>query len=232
MPFLHSDDRRWPTAAVIGLLALGGLSALGVGLTGQQSPPSVARAAVPSAASQPSPTAPSTGPSTAAPLVEPVVRGPVLDESRPVSMTIPAIDARSPQVVELGLHPDRSMEVPQDFDLAGWYVHGPAPGELGPAVLAGHVDSAAGGPAVFFRLGALQPGAEVLVEREDGRTAVFAVERVARYPKDAFPTQEVYGDTDHAALRLITCGGAFDSSTGHYVDNVVAFARLKEVRSP
>lgn len=100
------------------------------------------------------------------------------------------------------------------------------------AVLADHVDSRAGGPAVFFRLGELTVGDEVLIGRADGSTAVFAVERVARYPKDAFPTLEVYGDTDHAALRLITCGGAFDRATGHYVDNVVAFARLTDVRRP
>lgn len=222
-----SDGRRWSTAAVIGLLALGGAGALAVGIAGQQSPPSVPRASVPVPAA--AEVGPSPVPSAAAP-AQPVVSGPVLPESRPVAVSVPSIGARSPQVVDLGLQSDRTMEVPADFDLAGWYVHGPTPGELGPAVLAGHVDSAEGGPAVFFRLGELQPGAEVLVERADGSTAVFAVDRVERYAKDDFPTLEVYGDTDHAALRLITCGGAFDDATGHYLDNVVAYAHLVDVR--
>ncbi|MDN5751557.1 MAG: class F sortase [Pseudonocardia sp.] len=128
------------------------------------------------------------------------------------------------------MRPDGSLEVPRDYALAGWYRPGPTPGEAGPAVVVGHVDSAADGPAVFFRLGELRPGAEVLVERADGRTAVFAVDRAARYPKDEFPTREVYGPTDHAALRLITCGGDFDAASGHYRDNIVAFARLVDVR--
>lgn len=147
-----------------------------------------------------------------------------------MSVAVPSIGATSPELVSLGLHPDGSLEVPQDFDLAGWYRHGPSPGELGPAVIAGHVDSAVDGPAVFFRLAELQRGAEILITRADGTVAVFLVERVEQYPKDDFPTVEVYGGTDHAALRLITCGGGFDSSTGHYRDNIVAYARLAAVR--
>jgi sortase (surface protein transpeptidase) len=90
----------------------------------------------------------------------------------------------------------------------------------------GHVDSAAQGPSVFFNLGDLRPGDEVLVTRADGLVAVFSVDGVRRYPKDHFPTLLVYGNTDHAALRLITCGGSFDYATGHYVDNIVVFASL------
>jgi sortase (surface protein transpeptidase) len=146
-----------------------------------------------------------------------------------VSVTIPSIGARSPELVPLGLQPAGSIEVPQDFDLAAWFRHGPTPGEPGPAVIVGHVDSAEDGPAVFFRLTELDPGAEVLVERADGRTAVFTVERVAQYRKDEFPTLEVYGNTDRAELRLITCGGTFDSSSGQYRGNVVAYARLVDV---
>jgi sortase (surface protein transpeptidase) len=93
-------------------------------------------------------------------------------------------------------------------------------------VLLGHVDSAEYGPGVFFDLGDLRPGDEITVTREDGTAAVFAVDRVQSYPKADFPTLEVYGNTDHAALRLITCGGEFDAGTRNYLDNIVAYASL------
>ena len=128
--------------------------------------------------------------------------------------------------MELGKEPDGSLEVPDDYDQAGWFTPGPAPGQFGPAVLAGHVDSQ-DGPAVFHRLSELRPGAIIDVARVDGSTARFAVDKVERYAKDQFPTVAVYGDTTHRAeLRLITCGGRFDSGTGHYTDNVVVYAHL------
>jgi hypothetical protein len=88
------------------------------------------------------------------------------------------------------------------------------------------VDSAAEGPSVFYRLGELQPGDRVSVTRADGSVADFIVDEVRRYPKDSFPTELVYGDIDHAGLRILTCGGAFDAAAGHYVDNIVVFATL------
>jgi hypothetical protein len=93
-------------------------------------------------------------------------------------------------------------------------------------VLLGHVDSAADGPAVFFRLGALRPGDPVSVRRADGTTVVFAVDRVAAYPKPAFPTRAVYGAVDHPGLRLVTCGGSFDHARGSYRGTVVVYATL------
>ena len=152
------------------------------------------------------------------------VAGPVLPRSEPVRLAVPRIGVTS-SVVDLGLDPTGAMEVPEDGARAGWYSRGPAPGSLGPAVIAGHVDWE-GSPAVFYRLGELRAGDRVLVSREDGTTAVFAVTQVATYPKDRFPTRAVFGSSDHAGLRLVTCGGAFDRAAGHYVDNVVAFARL------
>lgn len=104
------------------------------------------------------------------------------------------------------------------------------PGQLGPAVIEGHVDSAAAGPSVFFRLGAPGPGDQAEVLRADGTTAVFTVNAVRRYPKDRFPTEGVYGSTNHAALGLITCGGPFDRTSGHYRDNIVTFAHLTAVK--
>lgn len=99
---------------------------------------------------------------------------------------------------------------------------------MGPAVIVGHIDSAAEGPSVFFRLGELQPGDRVSITRTDGTVASFSVDKVRRYPKELFPTDLVYGDIDHAGLRLITCGGVFDESIGHYLDNIVVFASLEE----
>ncbi|MBJ7452628.1 MAG: class F sortase, partial [Blastococcus sp.] len=127
---------------------------------------------------------------------------------------------------------DGSVEVPplEPDDKAGWYQRGPAPGAVGPAVILGHVDSAEYGPGIFFDLGALEPGDEVEVARTDGTVAVFAVDRVERHPKDAFPTIAVYGNTAEPQLRLITCGGVFDSDARSYKDNVIAFATLTSSR--
>lgn len=129
------------------------------------------------------------------------------------------------QIVKLGLNADETMEVPRDFAVAGWYQHLPTPGERGPAIISGHIDSKAG-PAVFFRLRELQAGAEIRVTRADGSVAVFRVDQLEQFPKAEFPTERVYGDLDHAGLRLITCGGTFDRSIGHYRDNIVAYATL------
>lgn len=132
-------------------------------------------------------------------------------------------------VLQLGQAADGSLAVPRpgpDYNRAGWYRYSPTPGALGPAVIVGHVDSAQGGPSVFFRLGELHPRDLVRVTRQDGTVAVFAVEQVKRYAKATFPTQLVYGNTDHAALRLITCGGRLDRRSGHYLDNVVVTASL------
>ena len=113
---------------------------------------------------------------------------------------------------------------PLESDEPGWYDGSPTPGEIGPAVILGHVDSARSGPAVFYDLAALLPGDTIGVTRADGTTVTFRVDEVARYPKRAFPTEAVYGDLDHAGLRLITCGGDFDRSAGSYEDNIVVYA--------
>jgi hypothetical protein len=154
--------------------------------------------------------------------------GPVpLGRSTPVRLTIPAIGVDTP-LIELGLHPDGTIEVPPVAGRApaGWYRNLASPGEVGPAVMLGHVDSARNGPAVFFRLRQLEQGDQVTVKRADGRTAVFTVDRVAEYPKAAFPTDDVYGGLDHSALRLVTCGGQFDKYRREYLGNVVAYATL------
>jgi sortase (surface protein transpeptidase) len=140
----------------------------------------------------------------------------------PARVRIPAIgvDAR---VLPLAVDTQGVLPPPPTNEDTGWWRAGPEPGEAGPAVIVGHVDSQEG-PAVFFRLRQLVQGDEIAVDRVDGSTMVFAVERVERHPKDAFPTDAVYGPTPDARLRLVTCGGEFDRSTRHYIDNVVVFA--------
>jgi sortase (surface protein transpeptidase) len=153
----------------------------------------------------------------------------VLPASRPIRLTIPTIDVDT-GVIDLGLKPDGTMEVPPDGATAGWYTESPTPGELGPAVLAAHVDWK-GAKGVFYDLRRAQPGDEVSVDRADGQTATFTVRRVEQYPKDRFPTEEVYGDVDTAQLRLITCGGDFDGQARSYRDNIVVYAELLTSRS-
>jgi hypothetical protein len=142
----------------------------------------------------------------------------------PVSVSIASLGVSS-DVVPLGLQDDGAMEVPSGADETGWYEQSPTPGELGPAVLAAHVDWA-DQPGVFRGIDRLDTGDEIAVARGDGTVATFVVERVETYAKSEFPTDEVYGDVDHPGLRLITCGGEFDEDTGDYADNVVVFARL------
>ena len=154
------------------------------------------------------------------------ITGLVLPESDPVALSIPKIGVDS-RLVELGLDRNGEMETP-DPPVAGWFNRGAAPGALGPAVIAGHVTW--NGPAVFYRLKTLRSGDQVSVSRKDGKTAVFTVSRVERFSQSRFPSGAVYGPIDHAGLRLITCGGTYDSARNKYLDNVVVFARLTAVR--
>jgi sortase (surface protein transpeptidase) len=156
------------------------------------------------------------------------VAPPTLTASAPVRLQVPSIGIDS-DLMELGLADDGTLEVPPDGFPAGWYTGAPSPGELGPAVVAGHVDWD-GRPGVFSRLRDLTQGDAIIIDREDGIVAEFRVTHVEQYRKSQFPTDAVYGDTDHAGLRLITCGGSFDRQTHHYVDNIVAFAELVAAR--
>jgi hypothetical protein len=159
------------------------------------------------------------------------VTGPVLDasplpRSLPVAVHIPAIgvDAR---VIPLGMNGDDIVNVPSLSTpmLTSWFDGGVTPGQDGPAVLFGHVDSAVTGPAVFYRLGDLEPGDLVYVTRADGTTAVFDVDAVDLYSENAFPDRSIYGSTVSPVLRLVTCGGDFDTKTHLYLDRTVAWAR-------
>lgn len=151
--------------------------------------------------------------------------GRLLTRSAPIAIDIPAIRV-SATVIPTGLADDGSIEVPPigQPELAGWYRYGPSPGEAGSAVIVGHVDSRTSGPAVFFNLGRLHKGDLISVVRDDGSTATFAVTGVELVAKDAFPATEVHKASAGALLRLITCGGTFDTAARSYVDNIIVYA--------
>jgi hypothetical protein len=144
--------------------------------------------------------------------------------SRPVVLSIPAIGLRT-GLTTLGLNANRTVQVPTNFNVPWWYRLGPSPGQLGSAVILGHIDSYAG-PAVFFRLGDLTVGDRVAVTLSDGTTVGFKVIGVAMYLKSRFPDRLVYGPRPYGALQLVTCGGVFDSATGHYLSNLVVYTSL------
>jgi LPXTG-site transpeptidase (sortase) family protein len=138
----------------------------------------------------------------------------------PDRIDIPALGLDAPVQI-LGHNADGSRQVPHQFDTVGWYSDTPRPGDPGPAVLAGHVDSYHG-PAVFFRLNRLHAGDTVRVSSSTG-IRQFVVMSVSMYPKDRFPTDLVFGPVADSELRLVTCGGTFDRADGSYRDNVVVF---------
>lgn len=149
----------------------------------------------------------------------------------PTNVVIPRIGVIS-DLVDLGLNPDNSLEVPEDYSKAGWFTQGSYPGDLGgpPALIVGHVDNKEG-PAVFYALDQLKIGDEILVGRDDGSTAVFVVYDGQQFPKDTLPTKEIYGNRKGSEIVLITCTGEFNPQTGHYLDNYVVRAKLDSKRS-
>lgn len=196
------------------------------GPVGAQSPPTTSPATA-----GPVPSRTSASPSAAPTASAPVTPAPSAtleadEEASPVSVRIPAIGAESP-LLHLGLRADGSLDVPpgEPGSPAAWYTQSPVPGEPGPAILLGHVNATDGGPGVFAGLRQLGSGDTIEVTRHDGTTAVFAVQRGEQYSKDDFDTQAVYGDTDGAELRLITCDG-YNSLTGQFEDNYVVYAQL------
>lgn len=151
-------------------------------------------------------------------LVSPVAR------SAPVSLSIPSIGLSVP-IQDVGLNSNDTIQPPDNYQIPGWYRLGPAPGQRGSAVILGHVDSYQG-PAVFYKLRTLRPGAQVNVTLADHVVTHFEVRQIAMYLKSDFPTALVYGSHGYSGLQLITCGGAFDPGTGHYLSNVVVYTSL------
>jgi LPXTG-site transpeptidase (sortase) family protein len=149
-----------------------------------------------------------------------------LARSAPVKIRIPGIGVDAP-VMKVGRDADGTVQVPPlaEHNLTGWYQYGPSPGQRGPAVILGHVDSTTG-ISVFYYLKNMHAGDKLYVTLADGKVAAFAVDGLQKVAKDAFPTASVYGKAGYPSLRLITCGGPFDEATGHYVDNVIVYAHL------
>ncbi|MBG0831587.1 class F sortase [Planomonospora sp. ID67723] len=158
---------------------------------------------------------------------DPVSPAAALPRSTPVRIRIPAIGVSAP-IGTVGLEDDGTVGTPpiDHPNTTGWYKHGPTPGEAGPAVILGHVDTTTG-PAVFARLRQLLPGDAIEITRRDGSTVTFIVEGIEKAPKRNFPTGRVYGALDHAGLRLITCGGDFDTRARSYTDNVIVYAAAR-----
>jgi sortase family protein len=150
-----------------------------------------------------------------------------LSRSTPVRIDIDDIGVHA-SIVPVGLGPGNTIGVPpiSQPSLTGWYRYGRTPGETGSAIVLGHVDSYASGKAVFYDLGKLRSGQEVDVVRQDHTVARFKVDAVGQFPTDQFPTPAVFGQVDYPGLRLVTCGGRFDSASHRYVDNVIVFASM------
>jgi sortase (surface protein transpeptidase) len=162
---------------------------------------------------------PSTAPSTPNWATVPAQEDPV---ARPVRIRIPAIKVDAP-IVDIGVDASGALAPPETTDRVGWFTQGPAPGAVGPALLAGHVDSRAG-PGVFYHLADLREGDPITVLRADGSSVTFTVVSTARVAKTAFPTELVYAPVPVPLLRLVTCGGTFDRSVRSYRDNVIVEA--------
>ena len=216
-PLVPLRPRGWFRARLAGLsgalLILVGAIAVAVAIGAQQHAPQPGRSAAGDVGSS--------------------ARGPWLRRSRPVSVEIPAIGVDS-KLLRLGKNANGTIAVPSltaRISRAAWYKYSPTPGQIGTSVIEGHVDTYQG-PAIFFRLGALRPGDRVVVRLADGVTAIFRVTGVREYLKSKFPAKVIYGPSNYAALHLITCGGAFDYATHHYLSSTVVFASLTSYRRP
>lgn len=235
-------SRRGRLAASAAAAAL--ISALALGAAGCSPDPAATATGTPATSgtatgttpapttASPSPSTPSPStPSGKAPVPEPKaapapVQGPVLPASPPVQLDIPDIGV-STELLSLGREANGESEVPP-VDVgspAGWYKYSPSPGEQGPSVILGHVNTTTTPDGVFFRLHELAPGEQFSVTRADGQVAVFAVDRSELFKKDAFPTLAVYGNTHRAEIRLITCDG-YDPGTGEFTENMVVYGHL------
>ena len=206
MPVRHRLATRTACSYLLALLMLGGCASAGA--SDMSAPPA--------------------GPASATPSLTPHSNLSTYRSTRthnetalPARLRIPAIEVDT-RLEDLGLDRNKSIEVPEELGVAGWWKGGPRPGQVGPAVIMGHVRWNT--PAVFDRLHTLQRGDEILVDRADGTTARFVVSRQGKYKKVAFPSDLVYYPTLDPELRLVTCGGPIDPATGHYSENLVVFA--------
>ncbi len=203
-----------PTAAAAAALCVGGLVVSAFALTSHGAVPDSAASVIPASIK------------TSVPKQAVDRHARTLKRSVPVRIRIPAIGVNAP-VMQVGLNADGTVQVPPlaVHNLAGWYKYGPTPGQRGASVILGHVDSVTG-LSVFFKLKDLHKGEKIYVKLADGRVATFTIDGLQRTAKTAFPTDAVYGKLKYPGLRLVTCGGAFDPATGHYLENIIVYAHL------
>lgn len=234
---LFDSGRRRLLASAAAVLLLASVGTLALGLSAQHHPPQPpASAALPAsgvtdpsnAASPPSTGDPGAVPgssTSAAPVAPPATTTPTTPVATPTAIRIPEIGV-SHSLIQLGQNSDGTIEVPplSEPSVPGWYRYSPSPGQVGPAVIVGHIDGTTGAEGVFYNLGALRPGDTVDVTRSDNTVAVFRVDGIDKYAKSSFPTATVYGNTPNPQLRLITCAGPFENQ--HYQDDIVVYATL------
>lgn len=153
-----------------------------------------------------------------------------MQPSTPVRLVVQRLGSNAP-IRSVGLDKQGAIEVPPvgNPNLVGWYRSGPTAGEAGPAIMLGHKDTKSGS-AVFSRLDEIRNGDVIEVHRKDGIIAVFTVGGLEQAEKTVLPTQRVYGESPNPQLHLITCGGTYDRATGHYADNVIAYATMTSTR--
>ncbi|MDB6426385.1 class F sortase [Curtobacterium sp. 20TX0008] len=210
--------------AVAAVLVGGGIAGVAVATTGTDAAGTrTAATSSPSARTDPGAAANGSGTGDTSGFQDPAAPA-ARSTATPVRVEIPAIGVSS-GLEDLGRGAAGELDPPEDWDSAGWFADGIVPGQVGPAVIAGHVDSPTSA-AVFFRLDELVAGDEIHVAMSDGTTRTFTVDRSERAAKSAFPTSDVYGSAPTPQLRLITCDGTFDTATGHYTDNLIVFADL------
>ncbi|MGV0109968.1 class F sortase [Arthrobacter sp. CP30] len=215
---------RFAASAAIAVLLLAGCATEQATVVASPSPapPSASATATAGVPTPDAATAPTTAPDAV-----PDALPEVLPRSEPVTLSLPSTGTTT-DLMSLGLQDDGSLEVPpgEPGSPAGWYNQSPTPGERGPAVVLGHVNATDGGAGVFASLRDLGEGDTIEVTRQDGSVATFVVQRGEQYAKDEFPTIQVYGNTNGAELRLITCDG-YDPETGLFDDNYVVYATLQ-----
>lgn len=219
--------RFWPL--LIGLLALSGCASVAIGEGFSTSSTTASLASTTTISTTVESTTPTTTDATevldqSTPTTAVGSNGAVKgdEDVYPVLVRITEIGVEA-DVIDLGLNPDRTLEVPKDFAQTGWYTGRSVPGNIGASVVVGHVDSTTG-PAVFYRLSDLEEGDRIEIVRSDGSIAVFRVAATEMVLKDEFPTEAVYGPTVEPTLRLITCGGSFDRSAQSYQGNYIVYA--------
>lgn len=220
-----SGRRRLLASAAAALLAAAGVM-LFLGFSSQKhAPQPPASAALPVSAGPALPSSSPSAPPSAPASAPPSTAAPAKPAATPTAISIPAIGVHH-SLMQLGLNSDGTLQVPPltEPGIPGWYRSSPTPGQVGPAVIVGHIDGTTGAEGVFYNLGALRPGDTVQVTRSDNTVAVFRIDSVDKYAKSSFPTLTVYGNTTNPQLRLITCAGPFENQ--HYQDDIVVYATL------